>query len=239
MPRIERRSELLSPFKHFWKTEDKEWALKRRSDWKIFENNGFKSCSKAENRVYKKYFLTGEWIAYIPESILFLLTPLSSQSDAKEFYYSKNFGPAERYKISNKYLRVVTRLGAGIDWLPKHIRFYVDGVLGHEYRLIEESQAHMKEVISPDPKFFCHNYFVDSKMLFSGEIAYHGCIEAVDYFVSALSHVDDPEIKNKVVINELFDLVNKALNDSNVDGVLRRFVEDLKENEIRIRKTVG
>jgi hypothetical protein len=238
MSRIERRNQILAPFKCLWKTEDKAWMSRRRADWKVLASNRFSDCTKVELTAYKKYFLTGEWLKYIPESTMFFLTPFTSPKEAKHFFYSKNFGPSERSQLFASYLIKSSVSGAEIDWLPQQTRYFVDGILGHEYQIIEESEAHIRHRISPTPNFFCRTFIAHAKRVLSAEIPYHAYVEVVDYFVSAWAYVDDADIKNVSVIDSLFDLVNQTLSDTKAGDVAKKLAQELQANEKKIRSYI-
>lgn len=225
----------ISPFKHLWKVDDKAWVKQRRSEAKYIEEHGFPDgTSKKDKKDFTKFYVKGEKEAYISSCELYFCVPVTSPEESLQLFNSDLFGPSERGDILTSYLREATDLGNGFTWLRQHVVYFVDGVLGHEYRYIEESGGRVLHVISPTPGFWCDTYMLGAIWVLSGEREYHACVDAVDYFVSALAYSDDVSYRHPKKFNKMMALVDKVLANENASEIAREFAETLKLREKEI-----
>lgn len=226
-----RRAEALSRLNYLWKTDDKAWMKQRRADWKHVEGTYYKDgATRREIRIRKKFFLYGENDSYIPEEVMFFSVPVTSADEARQVFESDLFRhPNDRYRIMGRYLIIASLVGEGLPWLAQHIRYFVDGVLGKEYRLIEVTRNNgLKKRISPEPGFWCDECMVWMVEVLSGALDYHGCVEAVDYFVSALAHADDPKFRSRERFDKLIALADSVSADAGAPAVARELASKLK-----------
>jgi len=228
-------TERLSPFKSLWKVNCSEWIKQRESDWEILKKNGFSNYSESDLGNCESYFLRGDYDKYIPESTLFLMTPVQSASDAKSFFYSDFFGVAEREKIMLGYLFFAPNEGAGLTWLRQHMQYFIDGVLGSEYKVLKGFNGTSESVFSPSPTGWCGKYSYFAIEVLSKRATYHSVIDCVDYFVSALAYADKQKYRKRIKLNEILNVVDDVLAKDTASEIAKEFAQNLKEKEEQIK----
>jgi hypothetical protein len=235
MAMSERDARRVAPFRHLWKTDDKAWMKQRREDWKLIEAGYYQGETKKSIAQNKKFFVAGEKDAYIPWTALYFSVPITSPDEARQLFYSELFGPTERNDVATRYLRIASDMGQGIPWLRQHLQYFVDGVLGHEYRYLEETIPNgLKKMVSPEPSFWCGGCMSWMVKLLSGTIEYHGCMEAVDYFVSVLAHADDPKFRYRKDFDELMRLIDEVAADGSAPELARELAGKLQARKQEI-----
>jgi len=218
----------IAPFQHLWKTEDKVWMQQRRDDWGYIEEYYTnKGAPKSEIKQYRNYFLKGQLEGYIPNVVLYFCTPVSNADEARELFQSELWLLRERGDLATGYIFRATEIGQGLPWLRRYIQYFVEGVLGNEYRYIEEPEAGMMHAVSPHPQSWGKKFIYNSVRLLSGEIGYHGCVEAVDYFVTALVYSDDTFHRRPKKFKQMISLIDEVLADENASEAARELAAKL------------
>ena len=236
---LDRYKEILQPFIHLWKTDDKEWIKKRQADWKIIEAFGLNEYPKSELRLLKKYFLSGERTAYMPAEDLFFLTPIDSEKCAREFFYSENFGNPERTdRLLMNYPLDVLVYGEGVNWKNQHVQYFANGVLSDIVSKLETKNFddRVKTKIIKSMSWFCYLYLQKTLELLIDTPQYSGLIFYWDYFVYALPYATrlHKHLKQDKV-EEIFSQMDKVLSENTANPEVIAFAKKLKDNEELIK----
>lgn len=227
-------TKILAPFKYLWKTDDKEWVKQRKKEWSTLEKNGFSKYSKSELTEDKSYFLRGEYKDYIPEVTVYFMTPFQSAAEASAFFKSDYFDLTAKKNILVSYIVIAPKHGEKIGWLSQSIQYFVEGVLGHEYQLLEQFEGTRNKIYSPEPSYWCDQYIAYASWVLSGKYEYSGVVETVDYFVSALAHSEKTAFRTKKELDDMFVLVNTVLNTKKPSKIAFKLAQDLKGKEQKI-----
>lgn len=222
-------------FSYFWKLDDVEWMKKRKDEWNFIAEKNYSELSSKSLKNYMDFYIRGEKKDYIGENIEFLFIPYDSAECARKVFYSNFFTVNCRKGIFGNFLSIASTRGLGLPWLSQHIKWYSEGVLGGSYRIIEEMDGRIKKVISPEPTFWCGQYIARALDFIQERSVYHGVIECVDYFVSAISFVDRKDIE----LSQLIDCVNEALNSNSAPVNVMNFVRELKGNELKLMERLA
>src|SRR5690606_1583393 len=226
-----KQQEALSQFRYLWRLDDKEWMKERKEQWKyLAENNFFKDSAK-DRKINMRFFVKGERDEYISASIQLLLTPYDSAECVKEIFNSNIFTAYDRSQVMSRYIMSASQWGSGMPWLRQHIQWFVDGVLGHEYRLIEEQENVGERIISPDPTNFCMTYCKSAMKVLQGEHAYHGVADCVEYFISALGYATKLSFRKHIAVYELIQNVNGVLDGSKASDISLELARKIKSKE--------
>ncbi len=218
----------MKAFQQLWKTDDKAWMQQRREDWKhIEEYYKNKGAPKSEVSQYRNFFLKGQIEGYISNVVLYFCTPVSNADEARELFKSELWLIRERGRLATDYIFRATEIGQGLPWLRQHIQYFVEGVLGNEYHYAEESEAGMMHAVSLHPGFWCEKFIYHAVRLLSGKIDYHGCVEAVNYFVTAIAHSDDAYYRDIEDFQQMNSLIDKVLADEDATEVARELATKL------------
>jgi len=230
------RNEALKEFLYLWKTEDQTWLNARKEDWRRLVSQGFSEFGAAERKEYLEYFLHGKKDGYISESILFFLTPFDSAETAKKFFHSSVLDTSGRAKVLVGYLDVASDYGQELSWLRDQIRYFVEGVLGDTYRVLQEQSGKRLKRYSTEPTFWCEGFTTRAMGVLLGERDYHGYVETVDYFVSALKYALPENWRlGRSPADTLLDAANSTLATSTASEVARQLARQLMEKEAEIR----
>lgn len=98
-----------------------------------------------------------------------------------------------------------------MPWLRQHIQYYINGILGDTYKVIQEQDGSSMRTISPDPEFWCSQYIAIAREVLNNERQYHGVIDCTEYFLSALLNFSSDKKERK--INLLLEDVDACLNN--------------------------
>ncbi len=225
----------LAPFRHLWKIDDKAWMKQRREAWeKIEEYYTNKGAPKSEIKQYRNLFIKGKKEGYIPKVVLYFCTPITNAEEARALFKSELWLLRERGDLATDYIFRATEIGQGLPWLRQHIQYFVDGVLGNEYCYVEEPEAGRMHAVSPHPGSWCEKYIYQAVRLLSGKIDYHGCVEAVDYFVTAIAHSDDAYYRDLEDFQQMISLIDKVLADENASEAARELATKLNSRRQEI-----
>jgi hypothetical protein len=199
------------PFLHLWKVDDKDWVKQRRAEWKALEETAFADNSKMHNRALKRYFLEGQKEGYLGTIILFLLTPIDSADSAREVFESNLFkSKRARSEVLGDYVLRSYKFGHSMPWFRQQVQWFVEGVLGKRYEEVHEYFGDNREVISPNPSFWCLAYVVNALEVLKGARGYDPCVDCIDYFVSAAAHATDPFYREKCQIEPMLQAAAAA-----------------------------
>ncbi len=234
MAMSEKDENALNPFRHLWRVDDKEWLAERKEQWLELEEKS-EDETKKHKKSLERYFVYGEKLEYISEPLVYLFTPYDSPETAKTLFESDLFRHhQERANLLMRYINSASKWGEGMPWLRQHIQNYVEGVLGKEYRVIEQDSGRRPQAISPEPTFWCKQFIHNSVKILQGKKQYHGCVECVDYFVSALAHAANPKTRQRCKLTEMMQQVDEVLAQSDASLLAREFAENLKAHEQQI-----
>lgn len=212
----EQRTEALKKIHYLWRLDDAEWVKERKSEWKYLVENQFSDSSAKDIKQYSRYFLKGEQEEHIGEVLQLIFTPYLSAINAKEIFYSKLFTPYDRSRIFSGYIGSAYKYAGGMPWLRQHVQFFVEGILGEHYQVIYEQDGPNSRVISPDPTFFCLTYCASALKVIDGKIPYHGVIECIGYFTSALEYAVDASLRMDISIDRLIQSAEAAIDDQSL-----------------------
>src|SRR5690606_13446346 len=106
----------------------------------------------------------------------------------RTFFHSQVFSTGGRAKVFGSYLGTASKYGDGLRWQRDQIRYFVEGVLGDTYRVLQEQSGPGVETYSSEPTFWCEIFTTRAMEVLQGERDYHGYVETFDYFVSALKY---------------------------------------------------
>ena len=224
------------PFLHLWRTADKDWMRARRAEWQDLEQQTeFSESPKTHLRQLKQYFLRGKLAPeYMGTFELFLLTPIDSSETARALFESPLF-PDERAKsrVLAEYPLSAHRFAGSAPWFPTQVRWFVDGVLGHEYETVTWQFRGSTEVISPNPSYWCRTYVWHGLALLRGDLDYHPCVDTVDYFVSALAHATSEFHREFCNVDELLSQAAERASGS-ADDYTTRFAKSIASRKEEI-----
>ncbi|MCG8432410.1 MAG: hypothetical protein MJA83_00085 [Gammaproteobacteria bacterium] len=232
---IVNEEEFLKTIKHLWRVDDPEWLKERKEQWRYLARHGFSDCGAAENKKYARYFVQGEKDAYISHSILYLLTPFDSPAMAKTVFDSELFSADDRGNLLVDFCSACMEWGAGMPWARRHVQWFIEGVLGKEYKVIEEQEYGRINTISPDPALWCNSYIVAAEEVLKGEIDYNGSLDCIDYFMSALPHANDTFHLKRRRMEELLELVDAVIEHDMITPASKEMSGMLKAREQEIR----
>ena len=141
----------LQGFSHLWKTDDEQWVAQRKAQWEyIVAHNFDPKDSETYKRLCGKYFIYGEKDEQ-HLNLLYFLTPIDSAATAKQLYDSELFVATEKKQLMVDYILMAMKFGAQMPWLKQNIRYFVEGVIGNEYKKLEMKSGRRMKVISPAP----------------------------------------------------------------------------------------
>jgi len=230
------RDEDLKKFHFLWKKEDQTWLNARKEDWRLLISHGFSEFGASERKEYQEYFLYGQKDSYISETIIFFLTPIDSAETAKKFFHSLVFSTSGRAKLLAGYLDAASDFGPGLSWQHEQIRYFVEGVLGKTYSVLQEQNGSRMETYSTEPTFWCQGFTMQALAVLRDEREYHGYVEAVDYFVSALKYAYPEKWKlRRSTVDVLLDTANSTLTTPGASEVALYLARQLTERETEIR----
>ena len=197
------QKEALQHFHYLWKLDNKYWVKERKEQWRYLAESNFLESSAKNLKKYSQYFIKGERDEYIGESIQFLFTPYDSSECARNVFYSAIFTPYDRSRIISEFINSASKFGKGMPWLRQHIVWFVDGVMGKKYEIIKEQDGQDCRIISADPTSLCGSYCVKALQVLEGELEYHGVVDYLEYFVSALPNVIDVNFRKHTLVDKL------------------------------------
>ena len=150
------KKQALQQFHYLWRLDNKDWVKERKEQWKYLAENNFLESSAKSLKKNSLYFVKGEIDEYIGESIQFLFTPYDSSECARSVFYSELFTPYDCSLIFSRFINSASKFGKDLPWLRQHIIWFIDGVMGKKYEVIEEKDGSFGEcrVLSPEPGFF-------------------------------------------------------------------------------------
>ena len=235
-------SERAASIRHFWKTDDVDWYAQREADWAIIEAKAIDEANpKSHTEDLKAYFLHGEHCGgYLGAILPFFLTPFESAEEALLAFESDLLADVQQYKrVMGHYLHVAHRYYRYMSWYPHHVRCYVDGVLGSEFRRIERvfSSPRARD-ITPNATSWCTSFMRASYKVLSGAEKYHGFMEAGDYFMSALPHTNDAYLRTDAKLDEFLSAAKGYKGDDKAVLAFASFVNE-QAPEIRARWAAG
>src|SRR5690606_18233404 len=212
------------------------WLNARKEDWRHLISQGFSEFGAAERKEYLEYFLHGKKDGYISETIVFFLTPIDSAETARKFFYSQVFDTSGRAKLWVGYLDLASDYGDGLSWQQDQIRYCVEGVLGDSYSGRQEQTGKALATYSTEPTCWCQGNMTRAMEVLQGERGYHGVVEAVDYFVSALKYALPEKWKlRRTTVDTLLEAAEAALAEPTTPEVARQLARQLMEKEAEIR----
>lgn len=196
------RINALQKFHYLWKLDDKDWVKERKEQWRYLAENNFSESSAKSLKKYARYFVKGEKDEYMGESIEFLFTPYDSANCARDVFYSELFTPYDRSRIFGNFIGSASKNGQGLPWLRQHVVWFVDGVMGKKYEVLKEQDGQDFRVLSYDPTSLCSSYCIKALMVLEGELEYHGVVDYLEYFISALPHAVDVSYRKYISIDD-------------------------------------
>lgn len=231
----EQEKEALASLRYLWKSNDSVWVNERKQQWRALAKSAFSQDSAKTIKEYGRYFVYGEKGTYIDSTSLYLLTPYNSVCAAKEVFSSALFGAHERSKVFSNYLDSLVRTANAMPWLQSHSRYFVEAVMGNEYRIVKDS-VDKNETISPDPSFWAKLYYVKTSKILKSEFdgEYHGYVDCMDYFVSILPFVTYSKSRKRMRWNELYEEVDAVLSNENSPELASRFARQLLDRKDEI-----
>ena len=181
------------------------------------------------------YFLKGENTEYIDEASRMLLTPYDSRETAALVFESGLFDRHGREQVMLTYLLNASSFGRGMPWLSNHVKFFISGVLGEHYEVIEEVENNRARVISPDPGFWVSEYIFRIQTIMEKQTEISGYEYCFSYFVSMLPFVTDEGDRSFCDIEGLFSSVESALLNEDCTDDIAKFARQIKDREKHIR----
>ena len=227
------KKQALQQFHYLWRLDNKDWVKERKEQWRYLAENNFLESSAKNLKKNAQYFVKGEIDEYIGESIQFLFTPYDSQECARDVFYSELFTPYDRSRIFSEFINDASKYGKGLPWLRQHIVWFADGVMGKNYEVIKEQDGVDYRVLSVDPAFFCKMYCVKAVMVLEGGLEYHGVVDCLEYFTSALSSAVDVSFRKRISINKFISTAETVAESDSVSPLVlayaKRIVASKKE----------
>lgn len=232
------RKDHLEKIRYLWKLDDKEWMRERKEQWRFLVEGNLNDFSAKEKKQLKDLFVNAKKDRYISGPVAYLFTPYCSPETASEAFWSDLLGSqTERMMTLSSYLGTATEYGQGLPWLRQHLRDFVEGVLGHQHRMIEaEIGGGDKKDISPEPTKWCFSFTKNVTDLLTGVNDYHGCVEAVDYFVSALRYATKEMYRELIDLEGFLSLVDKSIEESSASDLALKTARKVKAESQRIRE---
>lgn len=207
------KKEALQRFHYLWKLDNKDWVKERKEQWKFLAENNFQESSAKSLKKNSLYFVKGEIDEYIGESIQFLFTPYDSAQCARDVFYSDIFTPYDRSRIFSEFINSASIFGKGLPWLRQHIVWFVEGIMGKNYEIIKEKDGGDFRVLSTDPSFFCKIYCVKARMVLEGDLEYHGVVDCLEYFTSALSSAVDIDCRERISLSKFMSAAEAVIKN--------------------------
>lgn len=225
------------PFLHLWKVDDKDWVKQRKAEWKDLEATVFADNSKKHNRALRRYFVEGHKDGYLGTFTLFLLTPIDSADSAREVFQSSLFSSQRaRSEVLGSYVLRSFEFGHSMPWFRQQVQWFVEGVLGTRFEEVYADFGSNREIISPNPSFWCRAYVVNALEMLKGVRAYDPCIDCIDYFVSAAAHASDPFYRQRCRIEAMLDAASTAVDQQDLSEIARDFAREICERAAKIRE---
>ncbi len=116
------------------------------------------------------------------------------------------------------------------------MQYFIEGILGREYKFIKEH----RQIISPEPSLWCATFSYKMLEFLQGKHDYLGCVDSLDYFISALAVADKPLERESIKqsLDQAFELAASVLSDANGSAKLRvEFAQSIVENKDRISES--
>jgi hypothetical protein len=205
------QKEALQRFHYLWKLDNKDWVKERKEQWKYLAENNFLESSAKSLKKNAQYFVKGERDEYIGETIQFLFTPYDSSECARSIFYSSLFTPYDRSQIFSGFINDSSKYGKGLPWLRQHIIWFVDGVMGKNYEIIKEQDGQDYRILSAPPTSICGSYCVKALQVLEGELEYHGVVDYLEYFTSALPDAVDVSFRKHILIDKLISVAESVV----------------------------
>lgn len=229
----ERKLNAVAQLQQLW-VDSPQWISSRKEEWKLAVRGVFSEESAKDLKTFGEYFVHGRLTGYIPAVLLYLFTPYNSPETAKLVFESDLFGWQERRTILTKYVFSAPKEGADMPWVRDHIVFFIEGVLGHEYKEVKEKVGKGEEIISLEPTAWCLSYVTDARKLMDGKVAYSACVDSIDYFVSALEHASHPRFRKYLNIDELISRAGAKLDNPNASELVSGFACNILSRKAEI-----
>src|SRR5690606_275067 len=130
------------------------------------------------------------------------------------------------------YVFSAPKEGADMPWVRDHIVFFIEGVLGHEYKEVKEKVGKGEEIISREPTAWCLSYVTDARKLMDGKVSYSACVDSMDYFVSALKYASNEAARKLFDPGELFPLAETVVEGRS--NLASRFAHEVLSRKAEI-----
>jgi hypothetical protein len=224
------RSVKLDDLAYFWKLDDQVWVTQREADWRKYVKPIFKDYPKKEQKLLEEYFKYGKKDKYYPATGWFFLTPYEKEEDLSKLMNSFLLDARGRKDIYNYYLLGGFFRFSNCPWYRKHMEIFSDVYFSDKYTLVKEQRIN----ISPSPSSWSKYFVGDSIEAVNDQISWRPFYSCVDYFVSILPFAVRMHDRVGMKLDELMQLVDKQLNQGELEGELLVFVQALKTQEQEI-----
>jgi hypothetical protein len=229
-----KKQEILQSLRPLWRVDDEQWLIQRQADWQHISAT-MTQTPPAKQKSLERYFVYGEKDCYFPGSTVMLFTPYDSAESVKEVFYSGLLDPTEQENVFKDYLFWISKRGYYLSWFRRHIQQFIQGVMGSNYQELYVEHGSRPKLISIEPSWWCKAYILCAKKVLVGEVAYEGCVDCVEYFVSALAQASKSCHRYQDYFDEMFAEVERILAGAEASDIAKTFAHDLKARESEIR----
>jgi len=229
------RLKALKSFSFLWKTENEDWLLQRKSDWRTLQNSVFTGHELEDIKRYMTYFLYGTRDAYIHASIIYLLTPLDNKNQADDFFFSDVLTDADRYQIVTGGYGVDIDLvdSESLPFVRKYIKSFVEWRRGGGVGSVS-----LKNEVCYRPDDFVQGYLSYSFNLYLKRQKYSPSLDLLDYFLKSFPLLQDKKIiesiKSRDRVAELIDWSVDILKDKKATSAMKEHANQLLDNRDEI-----
>jgi hypothetical protein len=224
------RSVKLDDLAYLWKLDDPSWIAQREVDWLECVKPVFKDYPKKEQKLLEGYFKFGKRDKYYPVTDWFFLTPYESKKDLLKVMNSALLDADGRKEIYNYYLLEGFFRFSNCPWYRQHMKKFSDAYFFDKYTLVKEQRTN----ISPSPSSWSKYFVGDSIEAINDQVSWRPFYGCVNYFVSILPFAVRLHDRAGMKLDELMQLVDKQLNQGELEGELLVFVQALKAREQEI-----
>jgi hypothetical protein len=118
-----------------------------------------------------------------------------------------------------------------MSWIREHIVFFIEGVLGHEYKEVTEEAGGRENTISKEPTAWCFAYEASARKFLDRKIPYAGSVDCLDYFVSALGHASNASIRKFLDPSVLLSRSEIVLSQSDAPSIVLEFAQNIQNRK--------